>query len=118
MKKRMLAIATTLAALGALVFVVAAYAAYTSPKLAVTYPGGNTRIIASAAVGDDATARAAIVIPTGTGITTTAAPGTKVGTVQAQVSALALGGALLPLAGDILVAPPGAVPPANQTACI
>ena len=58
---------------------------------------------------DDATARAAIVIPTGTTITTTQAPGTKVGTVKAQVSALALGGALLPLDGDIVVAPPGAV---------
>ena len=39
------------------------------------------------------------MIPNGTGITTTAAPGTKVGTVKAQVSALALGGALLPLDG-------------------
>ena len=54
----------------------------------------------------------------GTTLTTTAAPGTKVGTAKAQVSALALGGALLPLAGDIVVAPPGAVPAASQTACI
>ena len=45
-------------------------------------------------------------------------PGTKVGTAKAQVSALALGGALLPLAGDIVVAPPGAVTPASQTGCI
>jgi hypothetical protein len=118
MRKRLLAIVTTLAAVAALAFVAAAYAAYTSPKLSVTYPGGATRIVASAAVGDDATARAAIVVPNGTGITTTAAPGTKVGTVKAQVSALALGGALLPLAGDILVAPPGAVPAESQTACI
>ena len=58
------------------------------------------------------------LIPTGTALTTTAAPGTKVGTAKAQVSALALGGALLPLAGDIVVAPPGSVPAASQTGCI
>ena len=51
-------------------------------------------------------------------LTTTAAPGTKVGTAKAQVSALALGGALLPLAGDIVVAPPGSVPVTSQTTCI
>ena len=89
-----------LAALAALALASVASAAYTSPKLTVTYAAGNvTRIVASAAVTDDSTARAAIVIPTGTTITATAAPGTKVGTAQAQVSALALGGALLPLAG-------------------
>ena len=108
-----------LAALAALALAAVASAAYTSPKLTVTYAANNvTRIVASAAVADDATARAAIVIPTGTTITATAAPGTKVGTAQAQVSALALGGALLPLAGDIVVAPPGAVPAASQAACI
>jgi hypothetical protein len=96
-----------------------ATAAYTSPKLSVSYAAGNvTRIVASASVDNDATARAAIVIPTGTALTTTAAPGTKVGTAKAQVSALALGGALLPLAGDIVVAPPGSVPAASQTGCI
>lgn len=118
MRKRLVAIGAALAALAALVFAAAAYAAYTSAKLSVTYPGGATRIVASSAVGDDATARAAIVIPNGTGITTTAAPGTKVGTAKAQVSALALGGALLPLEGDIVVAPPGAVPAATQAQCI
>jgi hypothetical protein len=118
MKRTALVLATTVAAVAALAFVAAAYAAYTSPKLSVSYPGGATRIVASAAVGDDATARAAIIVPNGTAITTTAAPGTKVGTVRAQVSALALGGALLPLTGDIVVAPPGAVPAASQTACI
>ena len=96
-----------------------ATAAYTSPKLSVSYAAGNvTRIVASASVDNDATARAAIVIPTGTTLTTTAAPGTKVGTAKAQVSALALGGALLPLAGDIVVAPPGSVPVTSQTTCI
>ena len=108
-----------LAALTTLALAAAATAAYTSPKLSVSYaPGNVTRIVASASVDNDATARAAIVIPTGTTLTTTAGPGTKVGTAKAQVSALALGGALLPLAGDIVVAPPGAVAAASQTACI
>ncbi len=108
-----------LAALAVLALAGTAAAAYTSPKLTVSYAaGGVTRIVASAAVADDATARAAIVIPNGTTVTTTAAAGTKVGVVQAQVSALALGGALLPLAGDIIVAPPGAVAVASQTACV
>jgi hypothetical protein len=108
-----------LAALTALALAAVATAAYTSPKLSVSYAAGNvTRIVASASVDNDATARAAIVIPTGTTLTTTAAPGTKVGTAKAQVSALALGGALLPLAGDIVVAPPGSVPVTSQTTCI
>jgi hypothetical protein len=103
----------------ALVMATTASAAYSTAKLSITYgSGGSTRIVASSDGADDATARAAIVIANGTTLTTTAAPGTKVGTVTAQVSALALGGALLPLAGDILVAPPGAVPAASQTACI
>jgi hypothetical protein len=107
------------AALTALALAAVATAAYTTPKLTVSYATGNvTRIVASAAVTDDATARAAIVIPNGTTITTTAAPGSTVGTVRAQVSALALGGALLPLTGNIIVAPPGAVPAASQAACI
>jgi hypothetical protein len=119
MRKRTRTAIVALAALTALALAAVATAAYTSPKLSVSYAAGNvTRIVASASVDNDATARAAIVIPTGTALTTTAAPGTKVGTAKAQVSALALGGALLPLAGDIVVAPPGAVAPASQTACI
>jgi hypothetical protein len=112
-------VVAAIAALTTLALAAVASAAYTSPKLSVSYAAGNvTRIVASASVDNDATARAAIVIPTGTALTTTAGPGTKVGTAKAQVSALALGGALLPLAGDVVVAPPGAVAAASQTACI
>ena len=119
MRNRTRAAIVAVAALVALALAAVATAAYTSPKLSVSYAAGNvTRIVASASVDNDATARAAIVIPTGTALTTTAAPGTKVGTAKAQVSALALGGALLPLAGDIVVAPPGSVPAASQTGCI
>ncbi|MFN8223249.1 MAG: hypothetical protein U0R50_08425 [Gaiellales bacterium] len=103
----------------ALVVVSAASATYSSAKLAVTYgPGNTTRIIASSAAGDDATARATIIVSKGTAVSASAAPGTTVGTVKAQVAALALGGALLPLSGDIIVAAPGQVPAASQTACI
>jgi hypothetical protein len=119
MRNRTRTAIVAVAALAALALAAVATAAYTSPKLSVSYAAGNvTRIVASASVANDATARAAIVIPTGTALTTTAAPGTKVGTAKAQVSALALGGALLPLAGDIVVAPPGSVPAASQTGCI
>jgi hypothetical protein len=119
MRNRTRTAIVAVAALAALALAAVATAAYTSPKLSVSYAAGNvTRIVASASVDNDATARAAIVIPTGTALTTTAAPGTKVGTAKAQVSALALGGALLPLAGGIVVAPPGSVPAASQTGCI
>jgi hypothetical protein len=118
MRKRTRTAVVAVAALAALALAAVATAAYTSPKLSVAYaPGNVTNIVASASVNDDSTAVAAIVIPNGSAITTTAAPGTKVGTAKAQVSALALGGALLPLAGDIVVAPPGAVSPTSQAQC-
>jgi hypothetical protein len=117
MKRGTRLVAVGLAALVALAVAATATAAYNTAKLSVTYTGTTTRIVASSAVADDSTARASIVIPGGTTVTAPAAPGTKVGSVQAQVSALALGGALLPLAGDIIVAPPGAIPAASQAAC-
>ena len=110
--------AGAIAVLVALTVTAAASASYGTAKLAVTYGTGTTRIVASSAAADDATARAAIVVSPGTTLDTSAAPGTKVGTVKAQVSALALGCALLPLTGDILVAAPGTVPAASQTSCI
>ena len=118
MRNRTRTAVVAVAAIAALALAAVATAAYTSPKLSVSYSTGNvTTIVASASVSDDATAAAAVVIPTGTTITATAGPGTKVGTAKAQVSALALGGALLPLAGDIVVAPPGAVNPTSQAQC-
>ncbi len=118
MRNRTRTAVVAVAAVAALALAAVATAAYTSPKLSVSYaPGNVTQIVASASVNDDSTARAAIVIPNGSAITTTAAPGTKVGTAKAQVSALALGGALLPLAGDIVIAPPGAVNATTQAQC-
>jgi len=106
-----------LAGAGVLALASLAIAAYTSPKLQVTYAGTTSVITASAAPGDDATAVASIYVPSGTTMTTSQAPGTPVGSVRAQVNAAALGGALLPLEGPIVVAPPGAIPAAQQLPC-
>jgi hypothetical protein len=54
----------------------------------------------------DPTAQLRIFAPAGYNAALTAAPGAKIGTVIAIVKAKALSGALLPLAGDVLVANP------------
>jgi len=54
----------------------------------------------------DPTAQLRIFAPAGYSANLTAAPGTKIGSVVARVKAKALGGALLTLAGDVLVANP------------
>jgi hypothetical protein len=54
----------------------------------------------------DPTAKLTIFSPAGYSSVLTQAPGTKIGKVVALVKAKALGGALLPLAGDVLVANP------------
>ena len=118
MKRSIRLAVLALGAAAALVVVAVAFAAYTSPTLRVSYAGTTTNITASASQNDDATAAVTIFVPTGTTITATQAPGTQIGTVKAQVQALALGGALLPLDGKIIVAPPGGIPAASQTACI
>jgi len=117
MKRSIRLAVLAIGAVAALVAVAVAFAAYSSPKLQVSYNGAITNITASASPNDDATAIASIYVPTGTTITANQSPGTQIGTVKAQVQALALGGALLPLDGKIMVAPPGAVPAAAQTAC-
>jgi hypothetical protein len=62
----------------------------------------------------DPTAQLRIFSPAGYTANLTAAPGTKIGSVLAIVKAKDLGGALLPLAGDVLVANPS--DPAIQAA--
>jgi len=54
----------------------------------------------------DPTAQLKIFAPAGYNANLSAAPGTKIGSVLAIVKAKALGGALLPLAGDVVVANP------------
>jgi hypothetical protein len=60
------------------------------------------------AISDDAdpTAKLTIFSPAGYSANLSAAPGTKIGAVVAIVKAKALGGARLPLAGDVVVANP------------
>jgi hypothetical protein len=118
MRKRILTVVVGLTAIAALVAVPAAMASYTSAKLEVTQAGAVTTVKASLDPNDDPTARVAISAPAGTQLTTNQAPGTVLGPVQAIVKALDLAGADLPLAGQLVVAAPGQVPPATQAACI
>lgn len=107
-----------LSALGVLAFTGSALAAYTTPTLKITQVGPKTTIAVSQSQDDDATYRASIFAPAGTTATVNQAPGTTLGTVSAQVVALALGGALLPLTGEVRVAPPGAVTALQQQQCL
>ena len=118
MKKQIWTIVVGLTAIAALVAVPAAMAAYTSPKLEVTQAGAITTVKASLSPDDDPTARVAISAPVGTQLTTNQAPGTVLGPVQAIVKALDLAGADLPITGQLVVAAPGQVPPAQQASCI
>lgn len=116
-KRIRILLAAAVAAVAVPAVVAAASTAYTTAALKVSQAGTKTVITASSAQADDATARAAIYAPAGTVVTATQAPGATIGPVKAQVSALDLGGALLPLTGNIVVAPPGSIDPAVQTAC-
>jgi len=104
--------------IAALIAVPSALAAYTSPKLQVTQAASAVTITASLSPDDDPTAVVRVLAPAGTQLTTTQAPGTVLGPVKALVKALDLGGADLQLTGQLLVAAPGQVPPAAQTACL
>jgi hypothetical protein len=106
-----------LVVLGLLALAGSALAAFTKPRLTIVYGNGTTRIVASADVNEDSTAISSIILPAGTTVTATQAAGSAIGNVKATVSALALGGAILPLSGTIIVAPPGAIPAASQAQC-
>jgi hypothetical protein len=118
MKGRIWTVSVGLAALTALVAVPAAMAAYTSPKLEITQTATGVVVKASLDPNDDPTAAVVIAAPSGTQLTTTQAPGAVLGPVRAIVKALDLAGADLPLEGQLVVAAPGQVPAATQTACI
>jgi len=64
-------------------------------------------IKATQSADDDATAAALIASPDGTTLTTNQAPGTVLGAVKATIIATAFGGAMLPVEGQLVVAPPG-----------
>jgi len=70
--------------------------------------GGPVRIGALASNTDDPTAKVSIYIPTGYQVNTTTGVGTKLGDVTATAAAADLGGAVLPLTGELDVAAPDA----------
>ena len=117
MRKSLRAALLACAVFSTLAFASSALAAYTSPKLVVSSltpqaagSGGPVRIGAVVSNADDPTARVAIYIPAGYQIATEA-PGTKLGDVTATAAAADLGGAILPLTGEL-----DAVDPATLTA--
>ena len=118
MKRRIWTVAAACAVLAAILAVPAAYAAYTTAKLEVRPATGGVTVRATLSPDDDPTASVRIFAPTGSTLTTTQAPGTVLGPVRAIVKALDLGGADLPLEGQLAVAPPGAVPAATQAQCL
>ena len=93
-------------ALAALVLTATAFAAF-APKIIVkAATGGGTQVTVTAAVTDDPTARFVLYAPIGATATFNAAPGTSLGKVTAHAQAADLGGAVLPLTGDVFVANP------------
>jgi hypothetical protein len=118
MKARLWTTAAAIASLAALVVVPSALAAYSSPQLTVRQAGSTATIKVSLDPNDDPTASVRILAPAGTSLTTTQAPGTVLGPVKALVKALDLGGADLPLEGQLVVAAPGQIPAAAEAACL
>jgi hypothetical protein len=117
-KRRISTIVAGLALAVGLVLVPSAYAAYTTAVLQVARDGNATIIAAAVDPNDDPTASVRIFVAPGTTLTTNQAPGTVLGQVEALVKALDLGGADLPLQGQLVVAGPGQVPPATQAQCL
>ena len=107
MRKSIRAALFACAALSTLALASSAFAAYTSPKLVVgsltpqaAGSGGPVRVGVTVANTDDPTAKVQIYIPAGYQIGTPAA-GTKLGDVTATAAAADLGGAILPLTGEL-----------------
>jgi hypothetical protein len=102
------------AVLAALALAGSALAAYSSARLVVATQGKGLRIGVSVANGDDPTARAAIYVPNGY---TLGSPtgGAKLGTVTATAAAADLGGAVLPLTGELDAVDPGTLTAAQKT---
>jgi hypothetical protein len=102
------------ASVASLAFAGSALASF-APKLVVSSAtpqaaggGGPVRIGALVGANDDPTAKVSIYIPTGYQVNTTTGVGTKLGDVTATASAADLGGAVLPLTGELDVAAPDA----------
>src|SRR5919204_2237279 len=91
---------------GALAGATPALAAF-APKIIVKPAStGGTNIRVAVGTGDDPTARFVLYAPIGSTATFPIAPGTPLGAVSAHAAAADLGGAVLPLTGNVLVANP------------
>jgi hypothetical protein len=91
-----------IAGLAALLYAGQALAAY-APKLVVKMGDAGTTIHLSIPPSDDPTALLVFYAPAGTSANLSATPGSTIGTLTAQASAGALGGATLPLTGTVEV---------------
>jgi hypothetical protein len=118
MKRRISTVAAGLAGLVAVIAVPSALAAYTTPKLEVRQTGTTTVFRLTQSASDDPTALVRVFLPTGTAVTTSQAAGTRLGRASALLKLHDLGGAEVPVEGNVVVAPPGQVPAATQQRCL
>jgi hypothetical protein len=107
------------AAAATLAFAGSALASY-SPKLVVsatgTAAGGPTRVGVVVNASDDPTAKVTMYVPAGYTVGTPA-PGTKLGDVTATAAAADLGGAVLPLTGELDAVPASSTTTAAAQSC-
>ena len=118
MRKRIWTVAVGFVAVAAIIAVPSALAAYTSTKLEIQQVGTKLTAKISASPDDDPTALAQVYAPAGTQITANQAPGTVLGTASVHARVLALAGADVELAGQIVVAAPGQVPTSQSAPCL
>ena len=95
------------AALSALGFASSAFASFVPKLIVSSTPTGSARVGVVVNNVDDPTARVSIYIPAGYQVATPAT-GATLGTVTATAAAADLGGAVLPLTGDLRTIPPNA----------
>lgn len=118
MRPRIWTVGAAMAAVAAIVVVPSAMAAYTSAKLEVRPTATGISIRATGSPDDDPTASVRIFVPTGTQLTTNQPPGTVLGTGTGNAKVADLANADVALEGQILVARPGQIDPADQAACL
>ena len=122
MRKSIRAVLFAVTAFTALAFAGSAFASF-APKLVVTSAtpqaaggGGPTKLGVLISNSDDPTAKVSIYVPSGYQIGSPAA-GTKLGDVTATASAADLGGAVLPLTGELDAIAPTATTTAQAQQC-
>lgn len=120
MRKTIRAAVFAVALLGALAFAGSAFASFTSPRLSVKNTATGVSITVSVANSDDPTSRVAIYVPAGYTVNPPTL-GSKLGDVVATASAADLGGAVLPLTGELDAISESALSPsakASEAQCI